>query len=89
MLTCLQSLGSNVRLEIAKVAQKFLIHFGMGVLITCDQCVSYKECEQNKKRFPNSYRLVSLKVSEIPDTLDILSYSLPSALNMAFTIIKS
>ena len=39
-LTYLQSLGSNKRLEIAKGAQKSVIHFGMGVLIICDQCVS-------------------------------------------------
>ena len=37
-LTYLQSLGSNKRLEIAKGAQKSVIHFGMGVLIICDQC---------------------------------------------------
>ena len=36
-LTYSQSLGSNLRLEIVKVAQKSLIHFGMGVLITYDQ----------------------------------------------------
>ena len=40
-LTYLQSLGSNIRLEIAKVAQKSLIHFVMGVLITYDQCDMY------------------------------------------------
>ena len=40
-LTYLQSLGSNLRLEIVKVAQKSLIHFGMGVLITYDQCAMY------------------------------------------------
>ena len=37
-LTFLQSLGSNIRLGIAKVAQKSLFHFVMGVLITHDQC---------------------------------------------------
>ena len=37
-LTYLQSLGSNIGLEIAKVTQKSLIHFGMGVLISCNQC---------------------------------------------------
>ena len=37
-LTPLQSVGSNTRLEIAKVAQKSFFHFVMGVCITPDQC---------------------------------------------------
>ena len=37
-LTYLQSIGSDIRLGIAKVAQKSLFQFGMGVLILCDQC---------------------------------------------------
>ena len=41
-LTPLQSVGSNTRLEIAKVAQKSFFHFVMGVLITPDQCVSHE-----------------------------------------------
>ena len=39
-LTYLQSIGSDIRLGIAKVAQKSLFHFVMGVLITHDQCGS-------------------------------------------------
>ena len=37
-MTFLQSLGSNVRLGIAKVAQKSLFQFERGVLIPQDQC---------------------------------------------------
>ena len=39
-MTFLQSLGSNKRLGIAKVAQKSLFQFERGVLILHDQCVN-------------------------------------------------
>ena len=39
-MTFLQFLGSNVRLGIAKVAQKSLFQFERGVLIPHDQCVN-------------------------------------------------
>ena len=38
-MTFLQSLGSNIGLRIAKVAQKSLFQFERGVLILHDQCV--------------------------------------------------
>ena len=39
-MTFLQSLGSNVRLGSAKVAQKSLFQFERGVLIPHDQCAA-------------------------------------------------